>query len=224
MTSAAAVITAAGSSLRMQKKQKKQYLSIGGVPVLKKAVESFLSTGLFSWITITVPKTDIPFVREMFAGLLHSEPACSFSIVPGGESRQESVFLALQSLAEAGPEYVLIHDGVRPWIRGELINAVFENTKRHDACIPVVDIIDAIKKIDAKGFIEEHVDKQCTKGAQTPQGFIFSAIFTAHKSAFKNHTICPDDAEVYALTGKPVYTIPGDPSNRKITYAFDMGE
>jgi 2-C-methyl-D-erythritol 4-phosphate cytidylyltransferase len=222
LISAAAIVTAAGSGFRMQKKQKKQYLLIDGVPVLEKAVKSFVSVHLFEKLIITVPRGDLGYAKKLLAGYLKSGGRCAVSLIEGGKHRQESVFLGLQALAPDDPEFVLIHDGARPWITPELICTVLENTKLHGACVPVVDIPDAVKTIGKNGFIELHAGKQWTKGAQTPQGFVFADIYSAHMKARKSRTRYSDDAEVYMLVNNSIYTIPGNPQNRKITYTFDM--
>ncbi len=222
MISAAAVITAAGSGRRMQTNKKKQYLLIDDVPVLELAVKPFLSSNLFEKLVITVPPGDLEYTGLLLSHYLKAGGACRLSIIEGGPHRQESVFLGLEALAPYRPEYVLIHDGARPWITPELIAAVLENTKLHGACVPVADIPDAVKTIGKNGFIEHHADKQWTKGAQTPQGFTFARLYAAHLEARKHHTRYADDTEVYMLDGGSIFTIPGSPQNRKITYGFDM--
>jgi 2-C-methyl-D-erythritol 4-phosphate cytidylyltransferase len=222
LISAAAVITAAGSGRRMQADKKKQYLLIDGVPVLELAVKSFIFSDLFGRVVITVPPGDLEYAKGLLSHYLESGGTCRLSLIEGGQHRQESVFLGLEALAPDNPEFVLIHDGARPWITPELIAAVLENTRLYGACIPVADIPDAVKTIGKTGFIEQHADKQRTKGAQTPQGFTFARLYAAHLEARKHHTRYADDAEVYMLANQSIYTIPGNPANRKITYTFDM--
>jgi len=224
LTSAAAIITAAGLSSRIKMNKKKQYLLLDGVPVFCKAASSFLSAERFKHIVITVPKGDIEYTTKLLKSCIEPAAVSMITLIEGGSTRQESVFLALQVLLPLAPEIVLIHDGARPWISIALINKITDFTKKYGACIPVINISDALKKIAGNGYIEQHLNKNRVKGAQTPQGFLFSEIIKAHRLAQKTDIIYLDDAEMYTLLKKKVYTIPGDPANRKLTYKFEMEE
>ncbi|MBN1797047.1 MAG: 2-C-methyl-D-erythritol 4-phosphate cytidylyltransferase [Spirochaetales bacterium] len=224
MTSAAAIITAAGTSSRMNMNKKKQYLLIGGVPAFCKAVRSFLSTKRFQHVVITVPKGDIEYATKLAQSYFKPSDISILTLIEGGSTRQESVYLALEALSPFAPEIVLVHDGARPWITEALINKITDSTLVHGACIPVIDIPDAVKKINGTGFIEQHVDKNRIKGAQTPQGFLFSEIIKAHRLARNTDAVYLDDAKLYTLLKQKVYTVPGDPANRKLTYKFEVKE
>jgi 2-C-methyl-D-erythritol 4-phosphate cytidylyltransferase len=224
LISASAIITAAGMSSRMKLNTKKQYLLIHGIAAFCKAAGAFLASRRFEHVVITVPKGDISYAAELVKSCVDPGDQEIISLIEGGSSRQESVYLALQALLKFSPEIVLIHDGARPWISKELINTICEATQKHGACIPLVDIPDAVKKIDKSGYIVTHLDKTLIKGAQTPQGFLFSEILEAHRLAKSNNKMYPDDAEMYALYGKKVYTVRGEPVNRKLTYKFEAEE
>jgi 2-C-methyl-D-erythritol 4-phosphate cytidylyltransferase len=222
LTSAAAVITAAGSSSRLGQKQKKQYLLVNGLPVISKTLATFMQSDCFKHFIITLPRGEINYAKDLLFSSLKSLDLSTLTLIEGAESRQGSVFLALQALVPHSPEVVLIHDAARPWVSKDLIIRILDLTRIHGACIPVTDFPDAIKKIDSQGYIEGNFTKQVIKGAQTPQGFIFPKILEAYHQAQKINMHCADDAEIYALYGQAIYTIPGDPQNRKITYAWDM--
>jgi len=189
---------------------------VDGVPVLKKAVDAFIACGKIDRIVITYRPGEED-LRAVFGpgdtGLIW---------VAGGETRQESVYLALLSLEEYAPEYVLIHDAARPWVTTELIASVLEGAIRHGACIPVVAHVNAPKQIDEKGGIIAHLDRGVVVGAQTPQGFRYREIVSAHRAARQRGRVYPDDSEVYHDAIGCVYTVPGDPANRKITYRHDV--
>lgn len=142
--------------------------------------------------------------------------------VAGGATRQQSVYFALEALAELTPGIVLIHDGARPWISPSLINAVLEGTRKFGACIPVVALTDAPKRMSPDNSVAEHIDKAALANAQTPQGFRFAEILKAHNVARASGKDYSDDAEAYHAAIGPVFTVAGDPRNRKITYCWDL--
>jgi len=149
--------------------------------------------------------------------------------VPGGDTRQKSVRAGLEAAAEHpgnSPserlDVVLIHDGARPWISAALITAVLEGARRHGGCAPVVSPPDAIKSVDEAGFITFHSGRGTTLGVQTPQGFVFDRILEAHRRAASDGAVYIDDTEIFEKYSGRVYTVPGDPRNRKITYPHDL--
>ena len=214
----AAVITAAGSSIRMEG-QKKEYLQIDGIPVLVRSLAPFLNLTEPTNIIVTVPEGHIPQVSrllETFRGQSNRK------IIEGGGSRQESVWRALEALETDAPELVLIHDGARPWVRLELVQTVIAATRKHYACIPVLGIEEAPKLVQADGFILENLDRERTRVAQTPQCFVFTSILKAYRTAGNEGRSVIDDAEVYGAYIGPVFTVPGDRRNIKITYPEDL--
>jgi 2-C-methyl-D-erythritol 4-phosphate cytidylyltransferase len=203
----------------MQGGIKKEYRTLSGIPVLAHAIRPFITIHLFTHIVVTVPYND----REKACHLLESFIDLSaISIIGGGETRQESVYCALKSLEPSHPQYVLIHDGARPWVDESLIRQVFDKTVAHGACIPVVEIPDALKEVDKRGFIRKNLSREHIKGAQTPQGFLFERLLKTHGYAKEHGYKALDDAQVYALLYGPVSTVYGSQRNKKITYGFDL--
>jgi 2-C-methyl-D-erythritol 4-phosphate cytidylyltransferase len=217
----AAIVTAAGASARMGSRGKKEYQDLDGVPVLARALLPFLSCGRFSRIIVTIPPGDS--VRA--AGLLGPHVTLdSVRFVEGGRTRQESVYRALRALAEPAPTFVLIHDGARPWIDTSLIERVLAATEKHGACIPAMEVAEAVKLAGDDGMSLRHFPRHAIRLAQTPQGFRFDAILSAHEKARLGGARCADDAELYDLFAGPVAWVPGEPSNRKITWPHDIEE
>lgn len=219
MSSAAAIITAAGSSKRWGDKKKKEYVHIKGRPLLTWAVQPFLDVDPPLEIVITLPEADIPKVKELLQPLVDIQ---RIRFVSGGSSRQESVRLGLEALQERPPEIVLIHDGARPWVDGALIGRVLDGTRRWGACIPVFEASEAPKRIGPSGLILEDLPRKQCKLAQTPQGFIYQRILIAHQQARGTPRLFVDDAEVYAAFWSAVFTVPGERRNRKITFKEDL--
>ncbi|MCL1817316.1 MAG: 2-C-methyl-D-erythritol 2,4-cyclodiphosphate synthase [Spirochaetaceae bacterium] len=204
---------------------KKEYLCVDGKPLLLFALEAFEESRAVSRYVVTVPPGGEEEARGVLAPWLDvaaRKEATSF--VPGGQTRQESVYRGLAALSAAPPGLVLIHDGARPWVKPGLIRAVAQAAASRGACIPLTPAVDALKQINAEGFLESHLDRGRIRGAQTPQGFLYGKIFTAHQQAARDGRSCHDDSEIYSLYAGPVFSVPGDERNKKITYPADLEE
>ncbi len=215
----AVIITAAGSSRRMQGNKKKEYCFIGGRTVLEAALLPFFESGLFEYFVLVIPRGDESLVRGILKSFIYLE---KLIFIEGGATRQESVFKGLCVLKEFLPELVLIHDGARPYVSRELVELVFLKTREKGACIPVVPALNAMKRIDRSGVLTHHYERIETVAAQTPQGFCYRDILKAHEAARKNNTVYIDDSEIYSHCKGSVYSVSGDVKNSKITYKHDL--
>jgi 2-C-methyl-D-erythritol 4-phosphate cytidylyltransferase len=239
--SIAAVLTAAGSSSRMGG-LKKEYLPLGkdgegrvrldgaGRPltVLGAAVRAFAASARVGIIVIAVPagggeeaaRASLP---PEFRG---EGPGARVFLVPGGATRRASVHRALDFLSPYNPSYVLIHDGARPWVEGDLIERIIDGAARFRAVVPVLPLAETPKELDGEGFVKRHLRRSRVGAAQTPQGFAFPAILRAHERAaereLREGLDYTDDAEVWGEFQGPVAVIPGSPANRKITFPGDL--
>jgi 2-C-methyl-D-erythritol 4-phosphate cytidylyltransferase/2-C-methyl-D-erythritol 2,4-cyclodiphosphate synthase len=138
----------------------------------------------------------------------------------GGPTRQDSVRLGLETLASLSPDLVLIHDGARPFVDGGVISRVLAALKEHAGAIPALPVHDTLKRGNASGLIEETVPRAGLWRAQTPQGFRFPALLTAHRAA-KGHDLT-DDAAVAEKAGLDVALVVGAEDNLKITTTEDL--
>jgi len=214
----AAILLAAGSSQRMGRLGKKELLLLDGRPVLSYSVEAFLKTGLFSTILVTCPRGQIDSIRSVLSTYSNLE------FTEGGSTRQESVRLSLEYLEErtAADDLVLIHDGARPWVSSEIILSVYRKTKEKDAAIAVEPSTSAMKTLAEDGRIIRHLERTCTWAAQTPQGFRFNRILEAHRRVQNQDRLFIDDSEIWDFCHGSVWTVAGDPANKKITYSGDI--
>ncbi|WP_319560028.1 IspD/TarI family cytidylyltransferase [Marispirochaeta sp.] len=216
---AAALVTAAGSSQRFGGSMKKEYLPLGTGTVLSNAISPFSNPGIFTNLVVTIPEGG-----EMeAANALQDFPRAEEVIfVSGGASRQASVLAGLQALARYKPDVVLIHDGARPWCSQGIAEAVALRALEAGACAPAVPAVDAMKILSRDGFIIDNLSRETTYRIQTPQGFVFEDILEAHIKAAEDGGIYIDDTEIYGRYIGAVATVPGDETNRKITYQEDL--
>jgi 2-C-methyl-D-erythritol 4-phosphate cytidylyltransferase len=200
----------------------------GRLTVLGAAALAFAGCARIGVIVITVPldaDTGEFAARDALPRslLLRGSPEIFF--VPGGSSRRISVHHALSTLAGSNPDYVLIHDGARPWVSAALIDRVIDAVMRYDAVLPVTPLSETPKEIDGM-FVKRHLKRPAVVLAQTPQAFAFNALLAAHEKAAERELAeaveYTDDAEVWGEFAGSVAVIDGDKSNRKITFPEDM--
>jgi 2-C-methyl-D-erythritol 4-phosphate cytidylyltransferase/2-C-methyl-D-erythritol 2,4-cyclodiphosphate synthase len=213
-----ALVVAAGSGSRMGQDLPKQYLMLGGKPVLRHCLETFLRHPRIAGVRVVIN----PAFRD-----LHDTAAEGLGIlepVAGGKSRQESVRLGLESLADEKPDYVLIHDAARPFIDAETIDRTLDTLATHAGALVSVPVVDTLKRgEDRVGalFSGTTVDRAGLHRAQTPQGFHFGAILKAHQKAAGGPEMT-DDAAVAEAAGLDVALVTGHEDNFKITNPADL--
>ena len=212
-----ALIVAAGQGVRMGADHRKQYLPLGGQPILAYSLQAFDACACIERIVLVVPAADMMYCRLLAADLrLRLMPM----LVPGGPERQDSVYNGLQVIGSEG--VVLIHDGVRPLVSAELIQACIDGAQQWGACIPAVEVSDTLKAIDSEGFVERTVSRAQLRMAQTPQAFHLPLILKAHALARQNAWRATDDASLVEQMGAKVHIIPGLAANLKITTPEDL--
>jgi len=219
----AAVIVAAGLGTRAKSDSQatpKQFRALAGRTVLERAVAPFSGHSAIDAVLPVVRAGDEAAVTD----LIGDAPGV-LAPVSGGDSRQASVRAGLEALADAGPEHVLIHDAARPFVSDRIIDNVLAALGRQVGAIPAIAVADTIKR-GQSGRITETVDRSGLYGAQTPQGFRFSAILEAHRAAASAPGPFTDDASIAEWAGLPVALVAGSAENRKLTTAedFEMAE
>jgi len=185
----------------------KQYFSIAGKQVLRHAAER-----LAAEVAVMQPVGDAEPIAAALAGLPHLPP------VPGGATRQESVRRGLEALLPYQPDFVMVHDGCRPYIPPGTIPALLSALESYDGAIPAVPVADTLKRGGADGRIEVTVSRAGLYRAQTPQGFRFDLLLGLHRGAPEGAT---DDAAILERAGHAVALVPGSEYNIKMTYPDD---
>lgn len=234
----ALIITAAGSSSRFGNNIKKEYLPIiendpSKGTVLGRALETFLETGIFSTVVITIPSNQqkeaekaisfLPLGKSLLDKKIKS---IEFAFCTGGNTRQSSVYEGLKCIAKLAkdslPDAVLIHDGARPFVSRQIIEEAVNSLEKSGAAVTGVPAIDTQKEVDEYGRITAHMQRSKIFAVQTPQAFMFSPLLEAHKKASVDGKTYTDDTEIWGQYCGDVYISYGENTNRKITYKEDL--
>nr|WP_321459087.1 bifunctional 2-C-methyl-D-erythritol 4-phosphate cytidylyltransferase/2-C-methyl-D-erythritol 2,4-cyclodiphosphate synthase [uncultured Cohaesibacter sp.] len=227
----AVIIVAAGSGSRARRssdKVAKQYVALGGKPVLSRTLETFLKNEKVDCIQVVIGPQDDQLYEAAIAPLTSGPLAdlAKTKLQPpatGGETRQISVLNGLEAISGKKPQHVLIHDAARPFVTDDILSRCFLALQTHKACLVATPVTDTIKKVDDQGAIIETIDRSTLWSAQTPQAFDYSFIRHAHKRASDQgiHTFT-DDAAVAEWMGETVHIVQGSPANRKLTSQDDL--
>ncbi len=213
----AAILVAAGRGVRAGAGGPKQYRSIGGQPVIFRAMEPFCRHPQVFVVQPMLNPDDTQIFNEAVSGLSYAPPA------PGGATRQASVHAGLEALADQKPEIVLIHDAARPFVSQALISRAIEAAGRTGAAIPTVAVADTIKLVDGQGNVEATPERARLRIAQTPQAFRFDVILDAHRRAAREgRADFTDDAALAEWAGLTIATFEGDVANMKLTTSEDF--
>ena len=214
-----AIIVAAGKGIRMNDSVRKQYIALDGSPILRHTLKIFDSCPLVIQIILVVPKEDFDFCRNDI--LMPAKLQKDINLVAGGPERQDSVYNGLQ-IIKPDDGIVVIHDGVRPFVRQEQLVACIKGGAEFGACIIGIPAFDTVKQVNAKNEIVQTHRRDTMWLAQTPQTFRAKLIKKAHEAAKQDGFIGTDDASLVERLGQTVKIIPGSRSNIKITSQEDL--
>ena len=234
----AVIIAAAGSGNRMGSGIPKQYMKIWGKPVLTRAVEAFTANAFTDSIYVVVNQNYMEFCRKEYCCIRpdgghapkHGGPdkvpdakpgfGKVKQIVCGGSERQDSVYAALSVIPD-DVDIVLVHDGARPFVTNETIDALIESAMKYGAAAVAVPVKDTVKSAE-DGIFTETLDRSRLYSIQTPQGFGRGLLLTAYRKAFDENIYGTDDAVLVEKMGEKVYLVKGDYNNIKITTKEDI--
>jgi len=218
--SIAVIIVAAGKGERAGadgNADPKQYRKMAGQPVLAHTIAAFLSHDA---VTQVLPVIHADHDERYAAlGLTHHR---LLPPVHGGSTRQASVLAGLRALAPRQPDRVLIHDAARPFADPALIERVITALDTHDGALPTLPVTDTIKRSVNGHDVLTTEDRRQLFAAQTPQGFRFGQLFSAHMRAATVRREFTDDAEIAEWAGLRVAMVEGDRNNIKITHPEDF--
>lgn len=209
------VILAAGRGERFGGQENKALALLCGRPLLYHSLVAFARAGVVDELVVVARPGEEPLVEGALA-----EVPLPGRVVRGGERRQDS---ARAGVLAASGELVLIHDAARPLVSPELIRRVVAAARKHGAVVPILPVVDTIRRVDGRGFLKAgQVPREGLVRIQTPQGFRRELILSAYAQAEKRSFLLSDDAAAVLAMGRPVAAVPGDPRNLKITYPEDL--
>lgn len=216
-----AVVLAGGQGRRMQSAVQKQYMMLGGRPLIVYALEAFARSAVDEIVLVTGAGEEAYAKQEIVDAYGIRKVA---AVVAGGKERYHSVYEGLKALR--GCDYVLIHDGARPLISEEVIRRSMDGAVRYQACVAAMPVKDTIKIADGTGFAAATPDRSGLWQVQTPQAFSYSLIRGAYDKVMADQALqagITDDAMVVeTVTDVPVKLIEGSYENIKVTTPEDM--
>ncbi len=220
------IVVAGGKGLRMGADLPKQFLPIGGRPVLMHTLEAFERAIPGIRLVLVLPHDQQDFWRDLCHKhdftLLHS-------IADGGQTRFHSVKNGLEALTSRYAEgtltsLVAVHDGVRPFVSVEVIQRSFEAARQHAAVVPVVPIVETVRQLSLSSqedcSVSFTIDRSRLRLVQTPQVFSLDLLLRAYEQPYCD--AFTDDASVVEALGHPVTLVEGNRENIKITTPFDL--
>ncbi|MEU7278861.1 2-C-methyl-D-erythritol 4-phosphate cytidylyltransferase [Streptomyces sp. NPDC045431] len=222
----AAVIPAAGRGVRLGPGAPKALRALNGTPILIHAVRAMAASRAVSLVVVVAPPEGAAEVKNLLDA--HALPErTDYLVVPGGETRQESVRLGLDALPD-GITTVLVHDAARPLVPVDTVDAVIEAVRDGAvAVVPALPLADTVKQVEPrqdaeKGEPEPVVatpDRATLRAVQTPQGFDRDTLVRAHTTVTGSVT---DDAGMVEQLGEPVVAVPGHEEAFKVTRPLDL--
>ena len=217
----AVIIAAAGKGTRLGAPIPKQFLKIGGQPVIIKAMKVFDQMEEVDHIFVVAGEDYVDYCTDLIGqyGFEKME-----NVLEGGVLRQDSVYKALQEMnrRKPGVEYVLIHDAARPFISQEVIRKVLRATEEKGAAVACVAMTNSVRRLGAGEDKSESVDRSEYYAVQTPQGFRKSLLIDAYEKAYDDSFFGTDDAAIVEHAGGEIAMVDGEYQNIKITTKEDL--
>lgn len=215
-----AIVLAAGQGKRMNSKVQKQFLELGGKPLLYYSLKCFQDSGMIRDIILVTGAESVPFCKEEIVEKYGFTKVTK--VIPGGKERYDSVYEGLLSCENS--DFVLIHDGARPFITEEIIRRGIQGVEKTGACVIGMPSKDTVKIADTQGYVAETPDRSTVWTIQTPQIFEYRLIREAHeKIRCRDMSAITDDAMVVEQeTGVKVALVEGSYKNIKITTPEDL--
>jgi 2-C-methyl-D-erythritol 4-phosphate cytidylyltransferase len=212
------LIPAAGSGKRMGADRNKLLLQVRSKPLIAWTLLAAEAASSISWIGIVSQPPDWDDFKSIIADLKLKK---TIVFIPGGSTRQESVYNGLQALPTNAGQ-VLIHDGARCLATPELFNACSEAILHCSGLIAAVPIKDTIKVVDDNDIIKSTPERKQLWAAQTPQGFDVKLLKQCHAEGVRQGWEVTDDAALFEKCGIEVRIVPGEETNLKITTPQDL--
>jgi 2-C-methyl-D-erythritol 4-phosphate cytidylyltransferase len=213
-----AIIAAAGQGSRMASDRPKQFLLLAGIPIIFHTLKRFEECDSVQEVVVVLP-------AEESAGFLSMAGKFSLRklarVVPGGETRADSVKRGLMAIRPATAEIVAVHDGVRPFVTVSEIDQTITAAKESGAAILAAQSIDTIKEIEGKSIVRT-LDRNRLRRALTPQCFRYDILTRAFENVDVHDPSITDESYLVERIGEPVVIVEGSARNIKITTRQDL--
>ena len=216
------IIVAGGKGLRMGGEIPKQFLPIGGRPILMRTLERFREYSTTLQIILVLPKDQQDYWLQLCK---EYDFKVDYQMTYGGETRFHSVQHGLALIPDDAEGVVGVHDGVRPFPSIEVIRKCYETARVKQAVIPVIPVVETLRVIDPIGTIEtivptHTVPRNDYRLVQTPQTFDIQLLKAANRQPYNDNFT--DDASVVEAFGQEITLVEGNRENIKITTPYDM--
>ena len=211
-----AILVAGGKGLRMGGDIPKQFLPIGGKPVLMRTIEVFRQAYPDIHIILVLPASQQEYWQQLCCEYSFAVP---LQIADGGETRFHSVSNGLKMIPDEAEGVVGVHDGVRPFVTVDTIRRCYEEAVEFGAVVPVISVVETVRHLLEDGT-SVTVPRDEYKLVQTPQTFRVSLLKEAYRQAYIPSFT--DDASVVEAMGNPVHLVEGNRENIKITTPADI--
>ena len=214
-----AIIVAGGSGSRMQSDLPKQFLPLGGQPLIIHTAKAFIEAYHDIKIIIVLPEAQLGYGASLFKEAPYYD---QIQLVQGGNSRFASVQKGIAAIAETDKDcIVFVHDGVRCLVSPELIKRCFNKAIETGSAIPVIPATDSMRMLESNDPSKsQHIDRENIRLVQTPQTFKYALLKEGFKQDYRSSFT--DEASVLEAMGKSVSLVEGDVENIKITRPIDL--
>jgi 2-C-methyl-D-erythritol 4-phosphate cytidylyltransferase len=203
----------------------KQFTELAGTPILIHTLRTFAAMEAVREIWVALRESEIEGFRARLESEAKDVLKKRVELVAGGEHRQQSVANALNAIAAADDDIVLVHDAVRPLVTADIVEEVIEAAKKYGAAIAGLPAVDTVKQVErtAEGaVIKATIPRASVVLAQTPQGFRYGVIKKVFDEAAADGFLGTDEASLAERSGHEVAVVMGSPRNIKITTPGDM--
>ena len=211
------IIVAGGKGLRMGGEVPKQFLPVGGVPVLMRTMRRFREALPALSIILVLPRAQQDYWRDLCGQYRFEVP---YQLADGGETRFHSVQNGLALVPDDAEGVVGVHDGVRPFVSIEVIRSCYEAARRQKAVIPVTPVIETLRLVENDQKKSHTVPRTDYRLVQTPQTFDIQLLKAANRQPYTE--MFTDDASVVESYGQSIALVDGNRENIKITTPFDL--
>lgn len=221
-----AAILAGGIGSRMGDIEKpKQYLFLGGKPILIHTIEKFYINPDFEKIIVPCPKKWINYTHDLITKIIGADDR--IVVIEGGNTRNETIMNSIDYIEKNytidNESIIVTHDSVRPFVTHRIIKENIEHALKYGACDTVIPATDTIVKSSSGEFIDSIPNRASMFQGQTPQSFKISKLKELY-NRLNDHekNILTDAAKIFTINNEKVYLVAGDSTNIKITYLYDL--